>query len=143
MVTVDHAAPAGAPPIDRALPPITELAVGSMALIIIGGIYLASHLPTVPPLLPAVALLVLAVILLAVSLAMLRTVNPFAWGTFSQVVRWTLLVYAIIAGMLEYVFVVDGTRGGALLVLTLSLLMFAFDVPLILAFSVARYQPTD
>jgi hypothetical protein len=58
-------------------------------------------------------------------------------------VQWTLVAYVVIAGMLEYVFVVDGTRGGSLLVVSASLLVFAVDVPLILAFSVARYQTPD
>jgi hypothetical protein len=42
--------------------------------------------------------------------------------------------------MLEYVFVADHTRGGTLVVLTLMLLIYAVDIPVILAFSVARYQ---
>jgi hypothetical protein len=42
--------------------------------------------------------------------------------------------------MIEYVFVADGTPGRPLLVLTLMLAIFAVDIPLILAFSVARYQ---
>jgi len=43
--------------------------------------------------------------------------------------------------MLEFVFVLDHTRGGLLIVLTLMLAVFAVNVPLLLAFSVARYQP--
>lgn len=42
--------------------------------------------------------------------------------------------------MLEYVFVLDGTRGASLLVMTFMLVVFALDVPALLAFSVARYQ---
>ena len=38
---------------DRALPPISELATGSLALIVIGGIYLASYVPRTVPLAPA------------------------------------------------------------------------------------------
>ena len=52
-----------------------------------------------------------------------------------------MLAYAIIAGMLEYVFVLDHTRGSILLVLTLMLAIFAINIPMLLAFSVARYQP--
>jgi hypothetical protein len=126
--------------VERPMPPVATLAVLSMASIIAGGIYLAAHLPTVPPLAPVVALLVLASLLLSAALLSLRRVGPFAWTTFSQVVRWTLLAYAVIAGMLEYVFVVDGTRGATLLLITLSLVVYAVDIPLILGFSVARYQ---
>ena len=42
--------------------------------------------------------------------------------------------------MLEFVFVLDGTRGTMLVVLTLMLAFFAVDIPLILAFSVARSE---
>jgi hypothetical protein len=45
--------------------------------------------------------------------------------------------------MLEYVFVKDGTRGGVLVVLSLSLLVFAVHVPLLIGFTVARYQPVE
>jgi hypothetical protein len=59
---------------------------------------------------------------------------------FFRVGGWALLAYGVIAGMLEFIFVFDHTRGGSLVVFTLSLLVFALDVPLLLAFSVARYQ---
>ena len=40
-------------------------------------------------------------------------------------------------------FVKDGTRGGVLVVLTLSLAVFAVHVPLLIGFTVARFQPLD
>jgi hypothetical protein len=46
----------------------------------------------------------------------------------------------VIAGMLEYVFVYDHTRGTQLLILSLMLAVFAVDIPLLLGFSVARFQ---
>jgi len=69
-------------------------------------------------------------------------------NTFSRSARdrWWLYerarpeLYAIIAGMLEYVFVVDHTRGTQLLVTTLMLLLFSVNIPLLMAFTVARYQ---
>jgi hypothetical protein len=48
-----------------------------------------------------------------------------------------LLAYLVIAGMLEYDFVLDGIRGGMLLVLNLMLLVYAADIPVTLAFTVA------
>ena len=51
------------------------------------------------------------------------------------------LAYAITAGILEYVFVKDGTSGGQLVVLTLSLVVYAVHVPLLIGFTVARYDP--
>ena len=43
--------------------------------------------------------------------------------------------------MLEYIFVFDGTRGQILFVMSCMLAVFAVNVPMLLAFSVARYQP--
>ena len=55
--------------------------------------------------------------------------------------KWAGLAYAITAGMLLYVFVKDGTSGGQLVVLTLSLVVYAIHVPLLIGFTVARYEP--
>ncbi|GAC1524641.1 MAG: hypothetical protein NVS2B16_33200 [Chloroflexota bacterium] len=128
---------------ERPLPPIAELATGSMALIVIGGIYLAAYVPRTVPLLPAVALLVLAALVMVANVVLLSRLRPFAWHRFFQVFKWTLLAYAVIAGMIGYAFVVDGTPGSVLAVLLLMLLVFAVDIPLLLAFSVARYAEPD
>lgn len=72
--------------------------------------------------------------------ALART-RPFPWRPFRQVVGWALLAYLVIGGMLEYVFVLDGTRGAMLALMSAMLAVFAVDVPMLLAFSVARYQP--
>ncbi len=129
-----------APAPERRLPPIAPLAVCSMALVVVGGIDLAAHIPGPAPLGPAVALLAAAGALLAGNVAVLARLREFAWDRFFQVGGWALLAYVVIAGMLEYVFVLDGTRGHLLVVLTLMLVVFAVDIPMLLAFSVARYQ---
>jgi len=128
---------------ERRLPPIAELAVAAMILVVIGGIYLAAQIPGDVPLAPAVALLIAAGVLVLVNLAALGRIGDFAWRTFRTVFGWALLAYLVIAGMIEYAFISDGTRGGPLVVLSLMLAVFAVDIPLILAFSVARYQPVD
>jgi hypothetical protein len=114
-----------------------------MILVIIGGIYLAAHLPTIPPLAPAIVTLAAAAVILVADVFLLTRIRDFAWKTFALVARWALLAYAVIAGFLAYVFIADGTRGAALVVLLLSLLVYAVDIPLILAFSVARYQSAE
>ena len=42
--------------------------------------------------------------------------------------------------MLEFVFLYEHVRGAVLLLMTLSLVSFAVNVPLLLGFGVARYQ---
>jgi hypothetical protein len=125
----------------RRLPPIAPLAVATMAFVIAGGIYVAAYLPRHAPLGPAAGLLAAAGAVLIVNIVLLRRLREFAWDTFFLVGSWALAAYAIVAGMLEYVFVLDHTRGSLLVVMTLMLAVFAIDVPLLLAFSVARYQP--
>ena len=115
----------------------------SLALIVAGGIYLSAHLPRHVPLGPAVALLALSVLMLAANMVALSRVADFAWHRFFAVGRWSLLGYLVIAGMIEYAFLQDHLRGGALVVLTLSLTVFAVHVPILVGFTVARYAQDE
>ena len=124
------------------LPPVTALGMLSLALVLVGGIYLSAHLPEHVPLGPAVALLGASAVVLLGNVLALSRVKGFAWGRLFEVAKWALLAYAIIAGMIEYVFLRNDTSGGPLVVLTLSLVVFALNVPLLIGFTVARYaQP--
>jgi hypothetical protein len=124
----------------RKLPPVTEVGMLSLALIVAGGIYLSAHLPRHVPLAPAAILLAASALLLAGNLLSLTRVPSFAWGRFVEIARWALLAYVITAGMIEYAFVRDHLSGGPLLVLTLSLVVYAVHVPVLIAFTVARYD---
>jgi hypothetical protein len=129
---------------ERRLPPVTELGMASLALIVAGGIYLASHLPKHVPLTPAAVLLAASAVLLAGNVLALTRVSSFAWRRFFQIARWALLAYLVIAGMILYTFLRDHVSGGTLVVLTLSLVIFAIHVPLLIGFTVARYaQPAE
>jgi xanthine/uracil/vitamin C permease (AzgA family) len=123
----------------RKLPPVTELGMLSLALIVAGGIYLSAHLPQHVPLAPAVALLAASALLLVVNLLMLSRVDSFPWRRFAEVAKWALLAYAITAALIEYSFLQNGLRGGALVVLSLSLVVYAVHVPMLIGFTVARY----
>ena len=112
-----------------------------MALIVIGGIWIVSHLPHHVPLGPAVALLAASALLVVFNVVALSRVPDFNWASFFLVAKWAGLAYAITAGILLYAFVNDGTRGGQLVVLTLSLVVYAVHVPLLIGFTVARYDP--
>jgi hypothetical protein len=121
-------------------PPFTELGMLSLALIVAGGIYLSAHIPQHVPLGPAVALLVASTAVLILNLALLRRVPNFAWGRFFQVGRWALLAYVFTAGMIEYAFLRDHLSGGPLVILTLSLVIYALQVPTLIGFTVARFD---
>jgi hypothetical protein len=125
---------------ERHLPPFTEVAMISLALIVAGGIYLSAHLPRHVALTPAVILLAASAVLLVGNLLVLSRVGDFAWERFFQVAKWSMLAYLVIAGMIEYVFLRNHLRGGALVVLTLSLVIFAVHVPALVGFTVARFH---
>lgn len=125
---------------ERRFPPVTQLATGSLAAVVVGGILMASYAPRRPPLRLPVALLVVAVALFAAAMVLLARTAGFAWNYFVSVGRWALLAYVVSAGMIEFAFVKNHTRGAPLAVVTAMLVMFALDVPLIIAVTVARYQ---
>jgi hypothetical protein len=124
---------------ERKLPPVTEIGMLSLGLIVAGGIYLSAHIPQHVPLAPAVILLALSAVLLAGNLTALTRVRGFAWARFFSVARWSMLAYLITAGLIEYAFLRDHLSGGALVVLTLSLAVYAVHVPMLIGFTVARY----
>lgn len=123
----------------RRLPPIAEIAVAAMALIIIGGITLASRLPRPAPLPLLVALLAAAAVLVLADVLLLARLRDFAWPVFFQVAKWSLLAYAVMYGILAFTFIYDHVPGSTLVVLLLMLVVIAVDVPLLFGFSVARY----
>ncbi|MCW2967287.1 MAG: hypothetical protein JWM71_1059 [Solirubrobacteraceae bacterium] len=124
---------------ERKFPPVTEVGMLSLALIVAGGIYLSAHLPERVPLGPAVALLIASAVLMALNLLSLTRVQGFAWGVFTGVAKWALLAYVITAGLIEYAFLQNHLSGGPLVVLSLSLVVYAVHVPVLIGFTVARY----
>ncbi len=129
------------PTTGRKLPPIAELCVVTMALVIIGGTFIAGHIPEHVPLLLPTVLAVAAAIILAVNLYLLSKIGPFAWAVFKQVFGWSIVAYAVIAGLLMFVFLRDNIPGDVMTFLIAMLIIYAIDIPLLFGFSVARYQP--
>ena len=84
-------------------------------------------------------LLVLSALLLVGNVVVLLRVPGFARGRFFGVAKWALVAYVITAGMIEYTFLRNGLSGGPLVVLTLSLVVYAVHVPMLIGFTVARY----
>lgn len=119
---------------------VTELGMVSIAFVATGVIYLAAYLPRRAPLLPAAIFLALAGTALAANVLLLSRQPGFAWWRFRQVAGWMLLVYLVVAGMLEFTFVYDHTRGAVLVVMTLLLAIFTLNVPLLSGWTVARFE---
>ena len=121
-------------------PPVTELGMLSIGLVAAGVIYLAAYLPRHAPLGPAAGLLAAAALVFAANFLLLTREPGFAWTRFREVARWLLLVYLVIAGMIEFAFVYDHTHGAVLAVMTALLALFMLNVPLIAGFTVAWYD---
>jgi hypothetical protein len=126
--------------VDRKLPPVTEIGAASMVAVAVGVIYNAAYLPKHAQTGVAIAIIVVAAALQLTNAYLLSRIRDFAWARFRQVAGWSLLAYAVIAGMIEFAFVYDHTRGTQLVILTLLLALFMLNVPVLIAFTVARYQ---
>jgi hypothetical protein len=129
--------------VDRPFPPIAWLSSAALGLGIVGGILMASYAPRLAPLGIAEGLLVGGLVLLGAAAVLLYRLRDFAWRTFTTVFKWALLAYVITAGMIEFAFVRDHTRGTSLVVVTLMLVVFALSVPLTIGFTVARFAQPD
>ena len=125
---------------DRKVPPVTALGMIAIAFVAGGVSYIAAYLPRHAPLGPPVACLVVSAGVLVAAALLLARERQFAWGRFFQVAGWTLLAYIVIAGMIEYAIVYDQTRGTVLAVMTLLLVVFTITVPVLVGFTVARFQ---
>ncbi len=123
----------------KKLPPVSEISLAVLTLVVAGGIYLASHLPKHVSLVPTTILVTLAGLLVVLNVFLLSRISGFAWDKFFLVAKWTLLAYGVIAGTLEYIFIKDGTRGSVLLLMTSALVLFAVNLPIHFGFTVARY----
>jgi hypothetical protein len=133
----------GERPADIRRPPIWECGVATLVLVIVSVVYLAAHLPGKPNTVPVYVLLALGSLLVGAQLVLVGALSNFSRRSFHEVTGWALAAYVVIGGMIEYVFIRDHTGGEELWLLTWGLVLFIVDVPLILGFSVARYQRAD
>ena len=124
---------------ERPFPPVAWFSTAALALVVAGGIVMASYAPRRPPLAIPTALFVVAALSLVAAWVLLARQRGFAWRTFRRVFRWALLAYVVSSGMIEFAFVRDHTRGAPLLVVSGLLVIFATSVPTTIAVTTARY----
>jgi len=101
----------------RRYPPVAPLTVSSLALVVIGGILMASYVPRQPPLTIPAALTAVSAALVLTGVFLMSRLEQFAWPRFFLAFRWALLA-----------------------LVTVMLVIFALDVALVIAFTVARYS---
>jgi hypothetical protein len=127
-------------PADIRRPPIWECGLAALVLVVVSVVYLASYLPSKPNTIPVYVLLTASTLLIVAQLVLIGSLSSFSRSSFHAVAGWSLAAYIVIGGMIEYVFLRNHTSGEELALLTWGLALFVLDVPLILGFSVARYQ---
>jgi hypothetical protein len=125
------------------LPPVTQLAMVSLSLLVAAGIYMAANISGAASLTLPVVLLACSTLLLVINFALLSRAKDFDWAGFFAVAKWALVAYAVISGVILYTFLHDGLSGDPLAVLTAALVLFALHVPLLIGFTVARFGDTD
>ena len=130
----------GTPSVKRKLPPIANVCVLVLILMVIGGVCVAAHLPAHVAMTLPTSLIALAGVLLAANMVVLSRIPVFAWQSFFKVAKWTLLAEGTIAGVLEYIFIFDGTPGAVLVLMTSALVIFVLDLSVLFGFSVAQFQ---
>jgi hypothetical protein len=124
-------------------PPVMPIAITTLVLVVVGGVFVASQYGRPAKLLVPTILAAVAALLLIVNVVLVLRIKEFARPVFFRVLGWALLAYAVIGGILEFVFIYDSTPARLLALFTAMLVLFALDVPLMLAYSVARWQPPD
>jgi uncharacterized membrane protein len=125
----------------RRLPEPNVIAVVSIVLVFFAIGTLASYLPRHAPLAATVTLLVLAVVVGLAAVWRLVVSRVFARSTFAVVAKPALIAVATAAGFIEFAFLYDKTRGSSLAILTAGLIVIVIELPLLLAYSVARHEP--
>lgn len=127
-------------PFERKLPPVVPVAMLGLTLAITGGVIVVGQIGEKPSLAVPTVFMSGAIILELAAIVMLVTIRPFAWPRFALVFRWTLLAYVLQSAIIEWSFIVNDVPGRPLAVLSAGLVVFATIVPLMIAFTVARYQ---
>lgn len=131
---------AHARPFERRVPPVIPVAMTALGLAITAGVILAAQAMVQPSLVLPAVLIAAAVALEITAVVLAATIRPFAWSRFRQVGAWTLLAYVLQSSMIEWSFAKNHVPGGPMTLLTIGIVVFATVVPLMIAFTVARYE---
>jgi hypothetical protein len=125
---------------DTTRSPVPFFAIGSIACSMLSAGIMAAFAPQPAPLGWSAGFLIASVVLLLSTVISMIRRPDFAWKRFFGVAKWVLLMTLVITSMLGYVFVFDGTRGSALVIMVVVLAITAIDIPILFGFSVARHE---
>ena len=123
----------------KSSPVVACITATIISCILAAGIIIA-RLPGPAPLWGSVLWVSVASVLTIATVVLILRKRPFARGLFFRVAKWVFLYILVLSGVGEYVIVFDGTRGTPLVIMTVVLVLFLINIPMLWGFSVARHE---
>jgi O-antigen/teichoic acid export membrane protein len=123
--------------------PVIACIIGTIISCILAAGIIVAHIPEPAPLWGSIMWVSIAAVLTVTTIVLILRKRPFARKLFFTVAKWVFLYILVLTGMGEYVIVFDGTRGETLVVITVILLLFLVNIPMLWGFSVARHERTS
>jgi len=120
--------------------PVIACIIGTVISCILAAGIIIAHMPRPAPIWGSVMWVGIAAALTIVTIVLILRKKSFARKLFLKVAKWVFLYILVLTGMGEYVIIFDGTRGETLVVITIILLLFLVNIPMLWGFSVARHE---
>jgi hypothetical protein len=127
---------------DTTRSPVVACIVGTIISCILAAGIIIAYVPEPAPMWGAIMWVCIAAVLTIATIVLILRKEPFARERFFTVAKWVFLYILVLTGMGEYVVVFDGMRGEPLVVMTIILLLFLVNIPMLWGFSVARHERT-
>ena len=125
---------------DTSNSPVIACITATVICCILAAGIMVAHFPGPSPLWGSILWVSVAAALTVVSAVLILTRRPFARKLFLTVAKWVFLYILALSGIGEYVLMLDGTTGAPLVVMTIILLLFLVNIPMLWGFSVARHE---
>lgn len=123
--------------------PVIACITGAVISCILAAGIIIAHFPESAPMWGSIMWLGIAATLTIATITLILRKKPFARKRFFTVAKWVFLYILVLTGMGEYVIIFDGTRGEPLVLITVILLLFLVNIPMLWGFSVARHERTS
>lgn len=127
---------------DTTRSPVVACIVGTIVSCILAAGIIIVHIPAPAPMWGSIMWVCIAAVLTVATMVLILRKKPFARKRFFTVAKWVFLYILVLTGMGEYVMAFDGMRGETLVVMTIILLLFLVNIPMLWGFSVARHERT-
>jgi hypothetical protein len=127
---------------DTTRSPVVACIVGTIVSCILAAGIIIAHVPAPAPMWGSIMWVCIAAVLTVATMVLILRKKSFARKRFFTVAKWVFLYILVLTGMAEYVMAFDGMRGETLVVMTIVLLLFLVNIPMLWGFSVARHERT-